>query len=313
MLMRIKKEYPATHSMATSWYCVDEDGNVGIFNIDDNGPVPVGEYIQNCVEEVFYEDFSHDESQYKSLHLRTEQIPQMLEPMDIEDVWEKTKHDDGLINVSWMDVIVQIDMEKIDIFKKAHELDSNPFHPLVCLSEELGLFYADFFNNKSGVDLLEQNDVVKAKFKAPHFGFTDEDDKKKQERIEKENKKFPVFIYIQNYWPFHDPAVRVTCPKNPLKIDQLPESIKRQVKTLPLKFSEKERIQLAELLPVDSIWSIRYVYDNKIWWELASSDGGTIYYNESTNAIIQKQEMDRYIDERLAEEWDYDKHKEIKR
>lgn len=30
------KEYPATHSMATSWYCVDEDGNVGIFDIDDN-------------------------------------------------------------------------------------------------------------------------------------------------------------------------------------------------------------------------------------------------------------------------------------
>ena len=28
------KEYPATHSMATSWYCVDEDGNVGIFDID---------------------------------------------------------------------------------------------------------------------------------------------------------------------------------------------------------------------------------------------------------------------------------------
>jgi len=48
---------------------------------------------------------------------------------------------------------------------------------------------------------------------------------------------------------------------------------------------------LAELLPVGSIWSIRYVYDNKIWWELASSDGGTIYYNEPTNVIIQKQEM----------------------
>jgi hypothetical protein len=47
--------------------------------------------------------------------------------------------------------------------------------------------------------------------------------------------------------------------------------------------------------------------------ELASSDGGTIYYNESTNVIIQKPEMDRYIDEGLAEEWEYDKHKEIKR
>ena len=160
------KEYPATHSMATSWYCVDEDGNVGIFDIDDNGPVPVGEYRQNCVDEVFYEDFTFDEAQFKRLHLSPDQISQMLEPMDMKDVWEESVIDNGQINVSWMDVIVQIDMDKFDIFKKAHELDASPYHPLVCLSEELGLFYADFFDNKAGVDLLEQNDVVKTKFKA---------------------------------------------------------------------------------------------------------------------------------------------------
>ena len=34
--MKTNKEYPATHSMSTAWYCVDEDGNVGIFDIDDN-------------------------------------------------------------------------------------------------------------------------------------------------------------------------------------------------------------------------------------------------------------------------------------
>ena len=136
------KEYPATHSMATSWYCVDEDGNVGIFDIDDNGPVPVGEYRQNCVDEVFYEDFTFDEAQFKRLHLSPDQISQMLEPMDMKDVWEESVIDNGQINVSWMDVIVQIDMDKFDIFKKAHELDASPYHPLVCLSEELGLFYA---------------------------------------------------------------------------------------------------------------------------------------------------------------------------
>ena len=307
------KEYPATHSMATSWYCVDEDGNIGIFDIDDNGPVPYGEYRQNCVEEVFYEDFSHDESQYKSLHLKPEQIPQMLEPMDREDVWEKSMYSEKDTNASWLDAIVQIDMCKFDIFKKALAMDSYPFHPLVCLSEEQGLFYADLYDNKAGVDLLEQNDVVIAKFKAPHFDYTDEDDKEEQERIQKENQKFPVYIYRQNYWPFHDPAVRVTSPASPLKIDQLPVNIRRRIQTLPVKFKERVKIQLAELLPVNSIWSIRYVYDEKIWWGLASSDGGTIYYNELTNAIISKQEMDKYIDDGLAEEWDYDKHKEIRR
>ena len=56
--MKTNKEYPATHSMSTAWYCVDEDGNVGIFDIEDNGPVPVGGYTQDGVEDVFWEDFS---------------------------------------------------------------------------------------------------------------------------------------------------------------------------------------------------------------------------------------------------------------
>ena len=40
--MKIDKEYPATHSMSTAWYCVDEDGNVGIVDFNENGPVPWG-------------------------------------------------------------------------------------------------------------------------------------------------------------------------------------------------------------------------------------------------------------------------------
>lgn len=299
--------------MATSWYCVDEDGHVGIFDIDDNGPVPVGEYRENCVDEVFYEDFTFEDAQFKRLHLSSDQIFQMLEPMDMEDVWEEIGFDNEQINSSWREIIVQIDMDKFDIFKKAHELDADSCYSLVCLSEEQGLFYVDFFYNKAGVNLLEQNGVVKAKFKAPHFDYTDEDDKEKQERIQKENQRFPLYIYRQNYWPGNYPAIRVTCPKNPLRIDQLPKTIRRTVKTLPVRFSEKEKIQLAEFLPVENIGSSRYVYDNKIWWQLASSDGGTVYYNESTNASIRKQEMDRYIDKGLAEEWDYYKHKKIKR
>ena len=38
--MKTNKEYPATHSMSTAWYIVDEEGNVGIFDIDQNGPQP---------------------------------------------------------------------------------------------------------------------------------------------------------------------------------------------------------------------------------------------------------------------------------
>ena len=40
--MLIDEEYPATHSMSTSWYIVDEEGNVGIMDFNANGPVPWG-------------------------------------------------------------------------------------------------------------------------------------------------------------------------------------------------------------------------------------------------------------------------------
>ena len=55
--MKIDKEYPATHSMDTAWYCVDEDGNVGIFQIDENGPVPQG-YHSGCEPDtIFWKEF----------------------------------------------------------------------------------------------------------------------------------------------------------------------------------------------------------------------------------------------------------------
>lgn len=65
-------------------------------------------------------------------------------------------------------------------------------------------------------------------------------------------------------------------------------------------------------MPVYGIWSMRYVYDNKVWWQLASSDNSLIYHNESSNRIISKSEMDKFLEEGKAEEWDYDKHYQIK-
>ena len=52
------KEYPATHSMSTAWYCVDEDGNVGIFDICDYGPVPDGTKGDGNVNDMLWHDLS---------------------------------------------------------------------------------------------------------------------------------------------------------------------------------------------------------------------------------------------------------------
>lgn len=304
--MIIDKEYPATHSMSTAWYCVDEEGNVGIIDIEDNGPVPVGGYTQNCVEEVFWDDFSIDNGDYiKDYMLKPEQISSLLiEPADCYSEWKKDEY--GWSNPDWMELIIKIDMSKLDIFKLALSNEKSTFRRPICLSKEQGLFYVDFFSNKDGAEILEKNNVIIAKYKAPHYSTLWADGY--EEKGKMHTNAFPLYIYFQDYAVNDLPAMRQTNPSSPLKVEQLPKEIQAKIHKLPLKFKDTERIQLAELMPVFGIWSIRYVYDNKIWWELASSDNKLICYNEETNAIVPKDDMLKYLEEGKAEEWDYDKH-----
>lgn len=310
--MKKDKEYPATHSMSTAWYCVDEEGNVGIFDINDNGPVPVGGYEQNCVEDLVWDKFASESlSVIKELNLNPSQVASMLEPATSVDSW----HNSGgyWVNSDWMGTIIKIDMSKQDILKQAAEMDKDMFQRPICLSKEQGLFYVDFFCNKAGVDLMEENNVIISRYNAPRYVAPQNiRNPEENEKTRSEAKKYPLFIYLQDYWPYDLPAIRLNNPANPMKIEQLPKEIQAKIHKLPLKFKDTERIQLAELLPVYGIWSPEYVYDNKIWWELASSDNSLIYYNVKSNTYIKKDKMDTLIANGEAEEYDWHKHKDIK-
>ena len=310
--MKTDKEYPATHSMATAWYCVDEDGNVGIFDIDDNGPVPVGDYRQICVEDLIWDEFaSESKNIIKDLNLTPTQVESMLEPFTSVDSWE---YSDGYwMNTDWMGTIIKIDMSKLDIFLQAAEMDVDTYQRPICISKEQGLFYVDFYWNKAGVDLMEENNVIIARYKAPRYESPHniripEDNEETRRKAE----KYPLYIYLQDYWPYDLPAIRLNNPVNPMKLEQLPKEIQEKIRKLPIKFKDTERIQLAELIPVDGIGSPEYVYDNKIWWELASSDNSRIYYNIKSNTFIKKEKMDELIAKGEAEEYDWHKHEAIK-
>ena len=299
--MKTDKEYPATHSMATAWYCVDEDGNVGVFDIEDNGPVPVGEYRENDVDEVLWDDFSYDdETGFRMLKLTDEQVkPLLTKPIGTMGSWEKTS--DGWFNVDWWDVIIKIDMSKVEILK--HHVAKKWERPPICISKKQGLFYVNFHSDKEIVDALEKNDVIIAKYYPPIYSYEDDINENFAG-----NDRFPFYIYHQDYSVASEPAIKIINPEFPLKAEQLPNEIREKAKVLPLRFKDTERIQLAEYVPVSDIWSSQYVYKDRIWWKLGASNGGSIFYNENTNAIIGEKEMNEYIENGEAEEWDYDKH-----
>lgn len=309
------KEYPATHSMSTAWYCADEEGNVAIIDIEDNGPVPAGEYNDTNVNDIFWQDFSSEgDGLIRNIDLHPDQIIPMLESSNDMGVWKIDEY--GYYNYEWSDTILKIDMTKLDVFKQALPLtESNYSYRPVCLSKEMGLFFVDFFQNKKGVELLLKNSVIIEKYDLPHYETPSEyeeyiiekKDKEYEDSI-KDNQKFPVFIYWQGYSPQCNPAVRITAPEHPLLVSQLPQDVQIHIKHLPVRFRNLKYLQMAEYVPVSDIYSIEYVYDGKIWHELAKNDHEVLYYHVGSHTIMDEKTMRDLIEKGVSEEYDFKKH-----
>ena len=296
--MIIDKEYPATHSMSTAWYCVDEEGNVGIFDIQDNGPIPEDWEQDLEVNDMFWHDFSLESKDgVRDLNLTMEQISPMLMPIEDEDKWEEHSFngDSWVKNESWDEVIIKIDMEKLPILIEAASMDKDDYD-LVCLSRKEGYFFVELAFNRKGVELLEENNVVIAKYKAPKY---DEiwDHSKSPEIQEAENNRFPLFIYHEEFYPYEGPAKRMSNPVHPMKISQLPIEIQENITRLPLKFRDTEHIQLAEHIPVDISGAKATYIGGDCYYEIPSSNGETVYYG-GDEKILTKEELNR-----LMEQW----------
>jgi hypothetical protein len=311
--MKIDKEYPATHSMETAWYCVDEDGNVAIFQIEDNGPVPEGYDMGWEPEGLFWYEFSSsDEGMIRYLPLTTEQIEPLLIPKkEPKRDWEKSYG--SVSNYWWNFVIIKIDMKNLPILEKALALNTDKrdysSKKAVCISKKEGLFLVDFAYNQKGVILLEKNDAIQAVYDMPEYWIKDPYDE--EDEVNEEYKLYPVYLYRQNYWPYSGDAVKYVEPRYPLKITQLPKDIQSKVFKMPFKFKDIDNIQLAEHMPVKVSGCPEYVYDGKLWSLLKLSDDTNGYYCEDIHKLILESEFKQYLEDGSAEEFDWNKHREL--
>lgn len=321
--MKIDKEYPATHSMSTAWYCVDVEGNVGIVDIHDNGPIPNEDECEQEkeVNDIFWYDFSSKSADgIRDLNLTPDQIRPLLMPLAVQDEWvteefrygeidpittkEVTKTEAYICNDSWSEVIIKIDMTKLPILLQAASLAMDG-DDIVCLSRKEGLFFVSFTYNREGVQLLEKNQVVIARYKAPCYdGIFVDDEESESKMKEEENQRFPVFIYNEEWMPNEGPAKRMSNPAHPLKIEQLPKKLRDKATRLPINFKDKETLQLAEHISVyvDSTCVSNW-YER--WKEIRSSNNETVYYGEESRRILTKEELDE-----LGKQWIKENSKE---
>ena len=242
------KEYPATHSMYTAWYVADEDGNVGIMDFNDNGPVP-WQTEQSCVESLVY---GHDEDYENKIFL-----PIKLTDEQIDDLMENphSPEDEEL----WLDSVIQIDLSKEKDFL---ELAKNPdFKIEQCVSKERGLYdiYASHSTSKTKVKgryqvlkksslrkMIDQG-IIQQVYDKKDFWMTDDwvDDEIVHE---KNYTSAPYYLFHQPYSPKELP-VCMNVPKCPVKLEQVPEKLRERVLRVPVRFKETERFQIAEWYP----------------------------------------------------------------
>ena len=238
--MIIDKEYPATHSMSTSWYIVDEDGNVGIMEFNENGPVPWG------TEQITSEDLAWGYYADK-VNLAEEQIFYMLgTPQTFENIDE------------YSDCVIQIDNSRRELFESLCKNEGVSFD--VCLSESLGLYkvpyliWSDFktcnskcVDKKTILQQLLDNNLIKKAYCSPDFYIDEEYENEKW--VPYPNFDKSAYYY---YWQPYSPTQlsELVCkPDCPVKLSQLSESVQKKAFHLPIKFENSPKIQIAEFIP----------------------------------------------------------------
>ena len=252
------KEYPATHSMSTSWFFVDKDDNVAIFDFQDNGPIPDAtggrEYSP---EEFCFDDAAVEKEGMKVLPYTDEQILDLM-----EGAWETAVKEDHY----WSSDVFQIDISKERFFfdfltaarKHMKKEWGDSFIP-VCFSKKLGIYLVDLDAYDFGEGLrnpyakyLFDNGIVKRFGQCPSYYDTeikwDFNDPAGAGKEMAKRTHCPYYLYTGQY-DARLPHVLVSNPKRPMKLSQLPPQFKDKYTRVNLKFKDSPVIQITRECP----------------------------------------------------------------
>ena len=271
------KEYPATHSMSTAWYAADEDGNVAIIDYNENGPVPWIAKKELGIESIVFGD---DMNVGEEVSLTDEQIDEILGNCKTVDF-----NDADLSNC-----MVLIDTAKEKDFMELAEKEN--FEIVHCLSKRRGLYYIDgsvikgesYSLNDSAIQRMFDDKLIVKFYEWREFYINDDWEDGKVV-FEKDFDNLPYFVYGQPYWT-DDLPERLNVPSNPVKLSQFPDSLRRRIPILPIKFSEKKNFQIAEWVPCNFYSTETVIFDEAEYILAKLTDGSEAYVLTDLNAPV---------------------------
>ena len=256
--MKIYKEYPATHSMDTAWFACDLDGNVAIFQFEEDGPGPIP-FTDMHTDELIPK-LGEKKNGYYVMPFNKEQIEELKKGLKPVHTKEDIRHQ---CNILINPIVID------DFIKAGAEFD-------LCYSAEEGFYHLEYWNvdEYSIIEkFIERGDVLGAQECDIEIYFEDCRNDCSEHRL----AHFPFYVYEQGAINF--PPGRVVTPKFPMKVEQMPEKAKKYMLKLPVRFAEKNHVEPAEFID-SQCWIFNNhtkEIDGITYMQVALTDGGYGY------------------------------------
>ena len=226
--MKIDKEYPATHSMDTAWFACDLDGNVAIFQFEEDGPGPIP--FTDIHTDELIPKLGEKENGYYVMPFNKEQIEELKKGLKPVHTKDEIRHQCNiLINPNVID----------DFINAGAEID-------LCYSAEEGFYHLEYWHlDEYSIldDFIEKGDVLGAQECEIEIYFEDCRNDCSEHRL----AHFPFYVYEQTRCINCAPE-RVVVPQHPMKVDQMSDKAKVYMFNVPVRFAEKEYLEPAEFI-----------------------------------------------------------------
>lgn len=257
--MKTDKEYPATHSMDTAWFVSDLDGNVAIFQFEEDGPGPIP-----------FTDLHTDEL-IPMLGEENEGISVMpFTEKQVEELKSGLKPVKTAVEIRALSNILILPERVDELINAGANFD-------LCYSIEIGFYHLMYWKDYNEEDVqafIDKGYIMGAQQCDIEIYFSDERDDQTEHRL----AHFPFYVYEQTRC-INFPPERVVVPKYPMKVEQISVNARKYMFSLPARFAEKECLEPSEFIDSQCWLFNNHTKDvNGIkYMQVALTDGGYGY------------------------------------